>query len=73
MLTSFCLASDPQRKTSVLKKTEFAPAGVQFGSSSRTFHPEVAGAGGKVQSKKLYRLKRKLLHSQSPNNSSMGF
>ena len=23
-----------------LKKTEFAPAGVQDGSSSRTFHPE---------------------------------
>ena len=45
-----------------LKKTEFAPAGVQAGSSSRTFHPEATGAGGKVQSKKLYRLKRKLLH-----------
>ena len=35
-----------------LKKTEFAPAGVQAGSSSRTFHPEATGAGGKVQSKK---------------------
>ena len=35
-----------------LKKVEFAPAGPQAGSSSRTFHPEVAGAGGKVQSKK---------------------
>ena len=34
-----------------LKKTEFAPAGVQAGSSSRTFHPEVTGARGKVQSK----------------------
>ena len=34
-----------------LKKTEFAPGGVQAGSSSRTFHPEVTGAGGKVQSK----------------------
>ena len=45
-----------------LKKTEFAPAGVQVGSSSRTFHPEATGAGGKVQSKKLYRLKRKFLH-----------
>ena len=45
-----------------LKKTEFAPAGVQAGSSSRTFHLEVTGPGGKVQSKKLYRLKRKLLH-----------
>ena len=45
-----------------LKKTEFAPAGVQAGSSSRTFHPEVTSAGGKVQSKKLYRLKCKLLH-----------
>ena len=41
-----------------LKKIEFAPAGVQVGSSSRTFHPEATGAGGKVQSKKLYRLKR---------------
>ena len=48
-----------------LKKTEFAPAGVQAGSSSRTFHPEAIGAGGKVQSKKLYRLKRKLLHLQA--------
>ena len=46
-----------------LKKTEFAPAGVQAGSS---FHPEVTSAGGKVQSKKLYRLKRKLLHLQEP-------
>ena len=45
-----------------LKKTEFAPAGVQGGSSSCTFHPEATGAGGKVQSKKLYRLKCKLLH-----------
>ena len=45
-----------------LKRTEFAPPGVQAGSSSRTFHPEATGAGGKVQSKKLYRLKRKLLH-----------
>ena len=43
-----------------LKKTEFAPASVQAGSSSRTFHPEATG--GKVQSKKLYPLKRKLLH-----------
>ena len=48
-----------------LKKTEFAPAGVQAGSSSRTFHLEATGAGGKVQSKKLYRLKHKLLHSQN--------
>ena len=45
-----------------LKKTEFAPAGIQAGSSSRTFHPEVTGAGGKVQSKILYQLKRKVLH-----------
>ena len=45
-----------------LKKTEFAPTGVQAGSSSRTFHPEATGAGGKVQSKKPYRLKRKHLH-----------
>ena len=45
-----------------LKKTEFAPAGVQAGSSFRTFHPEATGIGGKIQSKKLYRLKRKLLH-----------
>ena len=45
-----------------LKKTKFAPAGVEAGSSLRTFHPEATGAGGKVQSKKLYRLKRKLLH-----------
>ena len=48
-----------------LKKTELAPAGGQAGSSSRTFHPEVTGAGGKVQSKKLYRLKHKLLRSQA--------
>ena len=27
-----------------LKKTEFAPAGVKAGSSSRTFHPESTGA-----------------------------
>ena len=47
-----------------LKKTEFAQAGVQAGSSSRTFHPEATGTRGKVQSKKLYRLKRKLLLSQ---------
>ena len=45
-----------------LKKTEFVPAGVQAESSLRTFYPEATGAGGKVQSKKLYRLKRKLLH-----------
>ena len=45
-----------------LKKAEFAPAGIQAGSPSRTFHPEVTGVGGKIQSKKLYRLKRKLLH-----------
>ena len=45
-----------------LKKAEFAPAGVQAGSPSRTFHPEVTGAGGKFQFKKLYRPKRKLLH-----------
>ena len=44
-----------------LKMTEFAPAGVQAGSSTHTFHPEATGAGGKVQSKKLYRLKRKHL------------
>ena len=37
-----------------LKKTEFAPASVQAGSSSRTFNPEVTGAGGKVQSKKQH-------------------
>ena len=35
-----------------LKKIEFAPAGVQAGSSSRTFHPEATGAVSKVQSKK---------------------
>ena len=51
-----------------LKKIEFMPAGVQVGSSSRTFHPEATGAGGKVQSKKLYRLKRKLLHLQRHNS-----
>ena len=64
---SFCLASDPQRKMSVshLKKNEFTPAGVQARSPSHTFHPEATGAGGKVQSKKLYWLKRKLLHLQS--------
>ena len=48
-----------------LKKTEFAQAGVQAGSSSRTFHPEAINAGGKVQCKKLYWLKCKLLHSTS--------
>ena len=48
-----------------LKKAEFAPASVQAGSSSHTFHPETTGAGGKVQSKKLYLLKRKLLHLHS--------
>ena len=41
----------PSRMPVDLKKPEFAPAGVQAGSSSRTFHPEVTGAGGKVQSK----------------------
>ena len=35
-----------------LKNTEFVPACVQAGSSSRTFHPEATGAEGKVQSKK---------------------
>ena len=34
-----------------MKKAEFAPAGVQAESPSRTFHPEVTGAGGKFQSK----------------------
>ena len=29
-----------------LKKTEFAPVGVQTGRSSRTFRTEVTGAGG---------------------------
>ena len=42
----------PSRMPVNLKKTEFAPAGVQAGSSSRTFHPEATGAGGKIQSKK---------------------
>ena len=41
-----------------LKNTEFAPASV------RTFHPKATGAGGKAQSKKLHRLKCKLLHLQ---------
>ena len=45
-----------------LKKTKFKPAGVQVGSFSRTFHPEATGARGKGQSKRLYQLKRKLLH-----------
>ena len=52
----------PSRMPVNLKKAEFAPAGVQAGSSSRTIHPEATGARGKVQSKKLYRLKRKPLH-----------
>ena len=52
----------PSRMPVNLKKTEFAPAGVQAGGSSRTFHPKVTGVGGKVQSKKLSRLKRNLLH-----------
>ena len=47
-----------------LEKTKLAPADGQAGSSSHTFHPEVTSAGGKVKSKKLYRLKRKLQHSQ---------
>ena len=34
-----------------LKTTEFTPAGVQARSPSRAFHPEVTGAGGKIQSK----------------------
>ena len=34
-----------------LKKTKFAPAGVQVGSSSRTFYQEATGARDKVQSK----------------------
>ena len=57
VLTSFCLASDPRqekrqsRMPVVLKKAEFAPAGVQAGSPTRTLHPEVTGAGGKFQSK----------------------
>ena len=34
-----------------LKTAEFAPADVQSGSPSCTFHPEVTGAGGKIQSK----------------------
>ena len=42
----------PSRMLVNLKKTEFAPAGVQAGSSSRTFHPETTGAGGKDESKK---------------------
>ncbi len=33
------------------KKTKFAPAGIQAGSSSRTFHLEATGAGGKVKPK----------------------
>ena len=45
-----------------LKKTEFTPASVQVRISSNTFHPEATGAWGKVQSKKLYWLKRKLVH-----------
>ena len=44
----------PSRMPVNLKKTEFAPAGVQAGSYSRTFHPEATSAGGKVQSKKNY-------------------
>ena len=52
----------PSRMPVNLKKTEFVPAGVQAGSSSRTFHLEAPSANGKIQSKKLYRLKCKLLH-----------
>ena len=55
----------PSRMPVNLKKTEFAPAGVQAGRCKRNFHLEATGAGGKVQSKKLYRLKRKLLHLQA--------
>ena len=51
MLTSFCLASDSQRKTSISHAGQFEKDRIQTGSSSRTFRPEAAGAGGKVQSK----------------------
>ena len=44
----------PSRMPVNLKKTEFVPAGVHAGSSSRTFHPEVTGARGKVQFKNSY-------------------
>ena len=47
-------------------RQSFAQADVQIGSSSRTFHPEATGAGGKVQSKKIHLLKRKLLHLHLP-------
>ena len=64
---SFCLASDPQRKMSVshaswFEKDRILTSQCSARSSSCTFHPEATGAGGKVQSKKLYRLKCKLLH-----------
>ena len=59
----------PSRIPVNLKKTEFVPASDQAGSSSCTFHPEETGAGDKVQSKKLYWLKRKLLHLQGPLES----
>ena len=52
----------PSRMPVNLTNTEFTPAGVQARSSSRIFRPEATGAGGKVQSKKQYRLKRKDLH-----------
>ena len=53
----FCLASDPRQEKRQscmpvdLKRAEFAPAGVQAGSPSRTFHPDVNDVGGKFQSK----------------------
>ena len=67
VLTSFCLACDPQRKNvslacrSIWKRRNSRQPGVQAGSSSRTFNPEATGAGSKVQSKKLYRLKTQTL------------
>ena len=56
MLTSFCLASDPQRKMSVSHAGQFEKdwnraSRCSGQNSSRTYHPEATGVGGKVQSK----------------------
>ena len=64
-LPLFALLVIHKEKTSVSHARQFEKdriRSVQTESSSRTFHLEATGAGGNVQSKKLYRLKCKLLH-----------
>ena len=77
VLTDFCLASDPQRKCQSRipvnsKKAEFAPAGVQAESFSRTFHPEETGAGGKVRPKNYTGLNaNSYVHSKNDKEYSL--